>query len=198
MTASFRRNVPGFTEHLSSILTQTITDHPLVYKYLPGRNQAVIRFRGGDLPARPVYTPLENGCALCVLQRVGPHPDPEKEHKVTTLEYLYAFRIGADPTTEPLVRYEYVPEQAATEDYPHPKGHVHLSADSPAYTALIAPHEKKPLHQVHFPTGRITLEDFIELLILEFHVPPRGSLQEARALLDKSRRVFLQEKKTKD
>jgi hypothetical protein len=196
--ASFQRNIPGFTDHLSRLLTQTITHHPLVYKILPGGGQALIRFREDDAASKAVYVPLKNDCSLCVLQRVGAHPDPEEKDKLTTLEYLYAFRIGRDPAHEPLVRYEYVPEQAASGNYPYPKGHVHLSAEVPEYAELIAPHENKPLHQVHFPTGRITLEDFIELPIVEFHVPTHSSKEDALALLEASRRIFLEEKKTKD
>ena len=191
MTALFRRNARGFCTYLSSILTRTITRQALACEFIRDGTQAVIRFKGD-------YAALGGGCTVRILQRIGAHPDPLKEHKVTTLEYLYAFRIGADPAIEPLVRYEYVPELAAAGDYPYPKGHVHLSADSSDYAALIAPHEKKPLHQVHFPAGRICLEDFVELLIVEFHVPPHRSKKETRAFLEKSRQVFLQEKKTKD
>lgn len=198
MTPAFRRNAPGFTEHLSSLLTQTITEHPLVCKFLPGRAQALIRFRGDDTQSTRVYVPLRNGNSLCILQRIGPHPDPEKaKDKVTTLEYLYAFRLGNDPTREPLVRYEYVPEEAANESYPYPKGHVHLSASVPEYDTLIAP-ARNPFHQIHFPTGRICLEDFIELLIVEFRVPTHGDRAEALKLLRGSKHVFLEQKKTKD
>jgi hypothetical protein len=193
MTPSFRRNSAGFTEYLSSLLTRTITHHPLTATPIPGREQARLRFRDADSDG---YVPLNNGCAIHIRQRIGPHP--EDQQKVTTLEYLYAFRIGADPAHEPLVRYEYVPEEVAHSDYRYPKGHMHISMDAPDYDAFIAPYETKPIHQVHFPTGRITLEEFIRLLIIEFHVPPLNDVASALALLEASQRGFLEEKKTKD
>lgn len=108
-----------------------------------------------------------------ILQRIGPRP--EMKGKVTTLEYIYAFRIGSDPQKEPLVRYEYLSELVIPEGYRYPRGHVHLSATVPEYDELLERHERKPLHQVHFPAGRINLEDFIELLIIEFHVPTHNA-----------------------
>ncbi len=192
MTASFERNARAFADYLSSIVTRTVTHQSLVctvFKDKQARDRAIIRFRGD-------YAPLENGCTLRIFQRIGPHP--ENKYKVTTLEYIYAFRIGTDLEQEPLVRYEYVPEEAASEDYPYPKGHVHLSANVPEYDKLIERHEKKPLHQVHFPAGRISLEEFIELLIVEFHVPTHNDKEAAVDFLRKSRRDFLEEKKTKD
>lgn len=189
MTASFRRNAQEYREYLSSIATQTITRQPLACDFIGGKQQALIHFRNG-------YTLLGNRCTLRILQRIGPHPSDEA--KVTTLEYLYAFRIGSDPQQEPLVRYEYLSELAVPEGYRYPRGHVHLSANVPEYDKLIERYEKKPLHQVHFPAGRISLEEFIELLIVEFHVPTHNGLEQARAFLKESRQVFLEEKKTKD
>jgi hypothetical protein len=189
MTPLFQRNARGFRKHLSSIVTRTITHQGLALDFIKGDTEAYIYFHGD-------YARLQNGCTLRILQRIG--PNPKVESKVTTLEYIYAFRIGSDPTREPFVRYEYVPELAAKSDYPYSKGHVHLSATAPDYDELIKLHEKKPLHQVHFPAGRISLEDFIQLLIVEFHVPTHSSRERALALLEESRRVFLEEKRTKD
>jgi hypothetical protein len=189
MTASFQRNARAFAAYLSSIVTQTLTRQSLVCDVIKGKAQALIRFRGE-------YVALGNGCTLRILQRIGPHA--EDKNKVTTLEYIYAFRIGSDPQKEPLVRYEYLSELAVPEGYRYPRGHVHLSATVPDYDEFIERHEKKPLHQVHFPAGRISLEDFIELLIVEFHAPTHNSQEEALAFLRESRRGFFDERKTKD
>ncbi len=193
---SFRRNTRPFTAYLSSLLTRTITEHrPLTYRFLPGRDEALLRFRDADEDG---YVLLENGCMLSISQRIGPNLDPGKEHKITTLAYLYALRVSTD-IKEPLVRYEYVPQEAASPDYPYPKGHMHIYAAAPDYDALMQQYGSKPLYRIHFPTGRITLEEFIRLLIIEFHVPTHGNEpQKALALLDESQQVFLQEKKTKD
>ena len=193
MTAAFRRNAPLFTAHLSSLLTRTITDHPLVCRFRSNGSQARVHFRDGD---ETDFISLANGCDIAIIQRIGPHP--ELENKVTTLQYLYAVRIGSDLAREPLVRYEYVPEEAARPDYPYPRGHAHFGGEAPGYRDMINQFEHKPLHQIHFPTGRITLEEFIELLIIEFHAVTRMNKGDAIALLRSGRGVFLDQKKTKD
>jgi len=186
----FPRNARKFGDHLSSLFTRTITpDEPLVTSVIPGTDQAFIRFRGE-------YAKLRNGSLIRILQTIG--PNPEYKDKVTTLEYSYAFIIGSDPTAEPLVRYEYVPMKVNDPTYHYAIGHVHIDAPAPNYDAYIKPYEAKPLRSVHFPTGRIAIEDFIELLIVEFHVPvPNGDEQAAIRLLRESRDTFRNQKQTR-
>ena len=70
------------------------------------------------------------------------------------------------------MRYEYVPTMPQQDPtYRYPIGHMHVDATAPHYEQDMRPYEDKPLRSIHFPTGRISLEDFIELLIVEFHVP---------------------------
>jgi len=57
--------------------------------------------------------------------------------------------------------------------------------------------EKKPLHRLHFPTDRITVEDFIEHLILEFDTPTHIGKDAALVLLDESRRDFHERHRTR-
>ena len=185
---SFQRNAPQYSNYLSSLLTRTITHQGLVCRII--RNRATIEFPNE-------YTTLGKSGSLRVLQKIA--PNATHADKVTVLSYSYAYVIGPNPDEEPLVRYEYVPEQVARGDYPYPVGHMHIRATSRQYDAFMASHDKKPLHRVHFPTGRISLEEFIRLLIVEFHVPTRNNDPiQALALLDESRRVFLEQKKTKD
>lgn len=125
-------------------------------------------------------------------------PNPDDRNKVTTRIYSYAFFIDANSDTEPFVRYDYVPQTAAADPtYRYPIGHVHIHATSDRYDSYIASFENKSLKDVHFPSGRISVEDFIELLIVEFHVPVvSGDEQAAIQLLRKSRDEFRQDKQT--
>ncbi len=186
---SFQRNARDFSNYLSALFTKTITPHePLRYSF-PGGNQALIAFRNR-------YATLGNGSIIRVFHTIG--PNLQQKHKVTTLENSYIFILGSDPDAEPFVRYDYVPLEAEDPAYRYPVGHLHIDATAPHYNAYIAPYESKLLRSIHFPTGRIAIEDFIELLIVEFHVPVVNSDEQAALrLLRESRDTFRNEKQTK-
>ncbi len=167
-SAAFRRNAPKFAEHLGSLLTETITDHPLTYRILQGEDgmQAFIRFKGQDRESRTIT--LGNGVRVYVFQRVLPNPkDPRK---VTTAEYQYAYGYGAPMKERWIARWDYVPEEEGNPDYDYPVAHVHFNGSSESYDALDL-EDKAPFHKLHCPTRRIAFEDFLEHLIVELKVP---------------------------
>jgi len=94
------------------------------------------------------------------------------------------------------LRYDYVPEQATKPEYEYPVARVHFNGTSESYNNL-AVSEDKPLHKLHCPTARITLEDFIEHMIIEFDAPTHGSKEAALELLADSRSTFQKEKRTR-
>ncbi len=192
---AFRRNAPQFAAHLSSLLTRTVTDHPLVCR-IPeeeGHISALIRFRGQSRRERTVT--LGNGCQISVFQRIL--PNPEDPRKVTIAESSYSYGVGQNLEEDWLVRYDYVPERAETDpEYQYPVGHIHFNGYSETYEAFEMA-DKKPLHKLHFPTQRISLEDFLEHLIVEMGVPTKQSKDEALELLAESRRTFQSEKRTR-
>jgi hypothetical protein len=149
-------------------------------------NVALIRFR----PERR-YVELGNGSFVSVLQRLV--PDLDDVSGIRTTAYSYSYALGPNPDEDWLVRYDYVPEMAARPDYPYPASHVHVNATSELYQAFVeAPGQRRPLSRIHFPAGRIGLEDFIEHLIVEFGVPVlygRGK-EEALEILAESRERF--------
>lgn len=124
----------------------------------------------------------------------------ERPEKVTTASYSYSYGLGSEPEPDPdqswLLRYDYVPEQAAKPGYEYPVAHVHFNGTSESYSNL-AVSKDKPFHKLHCPTGRITLEDFIEHLIIEFDVPTHGGKEAALKLLADSRGTFQAEKRTR-
>ncbi len=152
--------------------------------------------RGAFISYRnPRSVELGNGCRIRVFQRVVPHPE-DPEGLITTAEYSYSYALGPDPDLEWLLRYDYVPEEAAKPEFEYPVAHVHFNGTSEAYDGFDMP-GKKPLNKLHCPTERITLEDFIEHLIIEFDAPTHGDKEEALAFLAESRREFHEKLRTK-
>ena len=79
----------------------------------------------------------------------------------------YSYMVLHQPNIE-VVAYHWHPESAEGAADPH----VHFGPASARPDSAVRPGE---LHKVHFPTGFVTLEDVIRLLIEEFNVEPRRS-----------------------
>lgn len=176
-------------------MTRTVTDHRLVCRILEeGENiSALVRFKGSTRGERIVT--LGNGCQIYVFQRIL--PNSEDPRKVTTAESSYSYGVGQDLEDDWLVRYDYVPERAESDpEYQYPVGHLHFGGHSETYEAFEM-EDKKPLHKLHFPTRRVSLEDFLEHLIVELKVPTRRGKDEALELLAESRRIFEGDKRTR-
>ncbi len=95
-----------------------------------------------------------------------------------------------------LLRYDYVPEEEENLEYSYPVAHIHFNGTSEVYDNFKMT-GKKPIPKLHCPTGRIALEDFIEHLIIEHHVPTHGDEQEALALLTENRDEFHRQRRTR-
>jgi hypothetical protein len=191
--AAFRHNVEEFNDYLSFLFTRTITDHPLRPIIRP--RVAYISFEGarrfGDSPS----IELKNGLQIRVSQTVISNPeDPEK---ITTARYSYSYALGSSGRTDWLLRYDYRPDvPARNPGFRHPVAHVHFNGTSDAYAEFVDV-EEKPLKDLHCPTDRITVEDFIEHLIIEFDTPTHHGKNAALALLDERRREFHQRLRTR-
>ena len=187
--AAFERNAEEFSDYLSSLLTKTITEHPL--RPIIRSRAAFISFRGAKRFGERPRIELGNGCRIQVSQIILPNPEHPRR-KVTTAEYQYSLLLGPD-SKDWLLRYEYVPEQVAKK---RPVAHVHFNGTSEVYNTFNMP-EKKALPKLHCPTGRLPLEDFIEYLITEFNVPTKSGPKEALAFLAENREKFYREKRTR-
>lgn len=196
---TFERNARGFTDHLSSLFTRTITDvslgSRLFFDSETGLDNVLIRFQNNE--RQPAELELDNGCRVRISQRIIPNPD-NPEQKVRTADYSYAYGFGENLDEGWVVRYDYVPESAERDEhYEYPVGHVHFNGHSGAYERFEM-EGKKQLDRLHFPTRRISLEDFIEHLIVEIEVPTKDGKEAARKVLDESRSGFEEEKRTRD
>jgi len=76
-------------------------------------------------------------------------------------ECRYIYSLSADPDNEEewIFRYEYClkPERGV------PSAHLHFNGT----------HNDKPMRQIHFPTGRISIEQIIAHLIIEHGIIPK-------------------------
>jgi hypothetical protein len=138
---------------------------------------------------------LGNGCEIRISQIIVPNPN--EPQRVTTTHYSYSYALGPDPDADWILRCDYVPEEATNPKYRYPIAHVHFNGTSESYEGFPIP-DKKPLPDLHCPTGRITLEDFIEHLIIELRVPAHGTPEAALALLSESREEFHRERRTRN
>lgn len=192
--AAFQRNARDFNDHLSSLLTRTITpNNPL--KPIIRPNAAFISFRGAEKFGDKPSVELANGCSIRVSQIIL--PNEERPEKVTTDWYSYSYALGPNHDRDWLVRYDYVPGRAEDPEHEYPIAHVHFNGDSRAYKDFQMP-GKRELERLHFPTRRISLEDFIEHLIIELKVLEGRAKDEALSLLKKSRAKYENEKRIRD
>lgn len=105
--------------------------------------------------------------------RVIESPDPREPWQVRTVAYHYT--LGETAGHE-ILSYQWHPNVAGSVSFPH----LHLQ-----YGARVG---RSEFERAHLPTGRVTLEDFIRLLIYDFAVPPaRDDWEQA---LEESRREF--------
>lgn len=137
---------------------------------------------------------LGNDCRISVYQLLVPNAnDPQS---VTTARYSYAYSFGPDPDQDWLVRYDYEPEKINDDDHPYSVSHVHINAENDVYAEFIkeTTGKTRPLSRLHLPTRRISLEDFVDHLIIEFDVPILGGKTKTRVdeVLNEGRQNFEQ------
>lgn len=95
-----------------------------------------------------------------------------------------SFQYQSDPDGRDwIVRYDYMREPGGD---PHPAAHVQVRGQ---LHADVLP-KRRPLERVHLPTGRVSLEAVIRLLIEQFEVPPTEPPGVWRAVLSESEQAF--------
>lgn len=100
--------------------------------------------------------------------RVIPHPGLEGQYKANTQEYSYRLLAGPGDDTE-MLAYHWHPQEPGVS-YPH----LHI----------------KESKRIHFPTSRVCLEDFVSLLMRDYHIRPRLSHSECKEILERNKRAF--------
>jgi hypothetical protein len=167
---AFRRGAQEFADELSKTLTTTISPVALRCRFVKGKNEANLTFVPPKEEPDRRYVELENGCWINVHQRLVPNKNKPK--KVSTAKHSYSYSLSPNFDRDWLVRYDYEPEEEDNLNYPYPISHVHINGVNESYRKfMVAQGEKKVLSDIHLPTKRIGLEDFIRHLLVEFRVP---------------------------
>jgi hypothetical protein len=122
-------------------------------------------------------TELGGGTGLTVQvsqqYRVIENPDPREPWQVRTVAYHYT--LGESGGHE-ILSYQWHPNVPGSVSF----SHLHLQ-----YGAGLG---RSEFERAHLPTGRVTVQDFVRLLIGDFAVPP--ARDDWEAALQESRREF--------
>ncbi len=100
--------------------------------------------------------------------RVMAHPELKGQYKARTQEYSYRLLTGAGEETE-ILAYHWHPLEPGVS-YPH----LHI----------------KEAPRIHFPTSRVCLEDFVQLLMRDYDVRPVLPHSEYREILNRNKKAF--------
>ena len=101
--------------------------------------------------------------------RVVNDPNTAGQYKAKTQEYSYRLLKSGNTESE-IVAYHWHPQDPGVR-YPH----LHVKAAHP---------------RIHFPTSRVCLEDFVSMLMRDFHVRPKLSHDECKRILSKNKEAF--------
>jgi hypothetical protein len=126
--------------------------------------------------------PLKDGRYLDVLMQLR----REREKEMTKLRaYVVKFQYQQDHEGEDWIfRYEYL----RTQRDQHPASHLHVRGSLHASGCLP---EHVPLEDVHFPTGRPTIEAVVRCLVEQFNVPTNTHASFWRPVLAESEMQFI-------
>jgi hypothetical protein len=139
-----------------------------------GRTRGVLGGFGG--PTDPL--PLRDGRFLRLSVSLW-LADTEQGPRLKVAKSGYQYQMSQDGKAW-ICRYDYLREPG--ED-PHPQAHVQING---SLAALPNAH----LHRVHFPTGRISIEAVLRMLVEQFDVPTALPPDRWRPLLAASERAF--------
>lgn len=175
-----------FAGELSSLLNGTVCDGIALTAAVDKHSGSVVvaydpsADRLGDIRGIPVC--VKGRPRLYIGLSIRLRPDHSNAFLMVVTSFM---SIARDQDVEQtLVHYDY--ERDKLDGYPD--AHMQIRATSEDWEAVVT---DRPLHKLHFPVGgrryRPTLEDLIELLIVERMADPRPGWRE---VLEKSREVF--------
>lgn len=155
MRKKYSKVIQPYVDHLNAILNATITDSRLATLESEAAPLLVMRFQDDQI------LPLElgDGKWLHFRQLVV-----EQGQKIDVVEarYILSFSSDVDDDEKHVFRWEYIREPP--ERY-IPQSHLHLYGNNSNIGRL---------ERVHFPTRRLSVEQIIAHLIIEYNVPPRA------------------------
>ena len=167
--AEFDPVLQAYVDHLNGIINATVSESRLVLLELERAAdlRQIVRFQEGErlpLALRPRgYLHFRQ-----LVRRVADH--------VQVSEELYIFSESSDPDDEAawIIRYEYDRVPIAGK----PQAHLHVNAERKGVS----------LRHIHFPTGRISVEQLLAHLIFEHGIEPLSG--NAMGILAESHKGF--------
>ena len=106
--------------------------------------------------------------------RITPHVEG---FKTTTTSYSYELSVKKDGNLEIIAAFHWHPAKTAKLKWPH----VHVRGNT----------AEGDLGRKHFPTARISIEDFLRFLIRDFDVKPRLEYDVWKEILTRNKREFV-------
>lgn len=157
----------AYVDYLNSIFNQTITDSRLT---LLGHTNRLRICRYQDERILPIELRPHGYLHFNQWAYV-------RDGKVIVEDCRYVYSTSADPDSDQewIFRYEYCLEPEENVPY----AHVHLNAIC----------NNRPMQHIHFPIGRVSIEQIIAHLILEHGVTPRTP--DWFGILEESHRGFV-------
>lgn len=97
--------------------------------------------------------------------------------KASTTSYSYELLVKKDGNLETIAEFHWHPDTTKKLRWPH----VHIKGNT----------AEGELGRKHFPTARLSIEDFLRFLIRDFGVVPRIPYQEGKEILAKNKAAFV-------
>jgi hypothetical protein len=171
--------ISAYRELVNLLLRSTVMHEHGVVKLIRLSTDPTKAVIGGKGSFDPI--PLTNGHYLRLFALLYLAPEPPHYLKVEDCSYQYQRDPGG---TQWIFRYDYlrIPQRA------HPPAHIQVRGELSERNDVRA----AELKDIHFATGRVSLEAVIRTLIEQFHIPPRTEKGIWRPILTVSERDFLE------
>lgn len=114
---------------------------------------------------------------LSVTQTYKISPTTDEGFKAKTTSYSYEISVRKDGRLEIIAAFHWHPGTTAKLKWPH----VHIKGNT----------AEGDLGRKHFPTARISIEDFLRFLIRDFGVHPRLEYDVWKEILTRNKREFV-------
>lgn len=172
--------VTGYLDPIAEVVACFTREIVLVSGWYPAVEPHALRVGTGA----PVALKTSYGLTAQLRQRyeIERDPDTPRDWRIRTSEYAYEFLVpDADAIGRRAFAYHWHPlgTEATAVRYPH----VHVGK---AVSSTIL---GKPVTELHFPSGRVSLEEVLTFAVNELHVEPLRD--DFAVVLERTRRDFL-------
>lgn len=172
----------AFRKLVQLLLANTVCANTVFPTVFRGEQDNVRTLGGTRKPGEPIR--LRNDRFLQLSVVLARRRNAEGVWRLQVAESGYKYQLTPDGDSW-IFRYDY---HRVRSDV-HPRGHVHLNGDLKASDGLDGA-RYDTLERVHFPTGRVSLEAVVRLLVEQFGVSTNPSCPEWRRLLAESEQLF--------